>query len=1141
MKKNPISISARTFAAMPFLITGVVLLALSTIYGGSNRAGRSIARPNAPQPTQFSGTYDPHVFGAGCTTPLQHFNVPVGQTRLVVQTSAALPTNDITVTLLFGPDVAPVLVQGPEDTGTSSEALVYAPPAGVPAGRYHVQICQTPSTNGVPQMAPFTYNGIFTIDDTALPVGGGGGTPPPFGAIPQAPQDTGPKIGFENFTAPGALIPVTTTSAGLQVASVEYMGRNAGEPSIGNNWLTDTTVFYSDLQSLFVTFNDTCPLSGASATWINRAAPTAQAVDSDPIGFTDSELGRSFSGQLTLLTPTCKTSYTTDDGATWIPTQGSGFASGVDHQSIGGGRYAAPLNLNPPSPAYPHAVYYCSQEGVPNTGPPSFCSRSDTGGLTFDGPSVPLTTPPVNVCGGLHGHVKVSPKDGSVYVPFNQCDGVASVVVSLDNGITWTVRHVGTTTQSLQPSASFQDPAISIDTTGRIYYVLANNDTDAAIMTSDDHGASWQNLGEISSVYGLKNIRYPAATAGDAGRAAVSFYGTTTAGDALLGTFPGVWHLYVSNTFDGGKTWTTTDATPNAPMQRGCIWAKGGANICRNLLDFFDMTVDKNGRIEVGYVNGCEGGNCVQAPLTAQGESPAGQGNAYTDTATIARQSSGRRLFFAKDPATPTSKPGMPLLTERRVGNVIFLQWSEADTGNLMINNYEILRGTASNGETHLATVTGTQIGGTYTDVRPANDTTTYFYKVIANSSPPAGGSSCGNNEIAAPFLGDTCTGIIIHRNDPAHKEANAAQGNTPPSLLIDYVAVGEPAGSTDFLFKMKVNNLSTVPPNTRWRMAWDSFSSPGQQYYVGMTTGASGPPTFEYGTLADAGLPAVFVISETTVASCAGATTSCTLPTTGGASSFNADGTIILRVPKSAFGNPQPGALLGGVNGRTITGDVPGSPESKLERSNAFTDHTFVKAQTDQSFPASTYMVLGNSATCGTGLTAVGAVSRKTHTGVGDFDVDLPFIGTPGIECRTGGPSNDHKVVVTFPVNITSISSATVDHPNGTASIVGSPAINGSVVTINLTNVSNAQTITIHLIGVTAGSSSGNVDIPMSVLLGDTTASKTVNASDISQTKAQSGTAASNSNFRTDVTINGVINSSDISTVKSKSGTGIP
>jgi hypothetical protein len=676
---------------------------------------------------------------------------------------------------------------------------------------------------------------------------------------------------------------------------------------------------------------------------------------------------------------------------------------------------------------------------------------------------------------------------------------------------------------------------------------MATNDTDAAVMTSDNHGQTWQNLGEVSSIYGLKNIRYPAATAGDAGRAAISFYGTTTPGDALLGTFQGVWHLYVAHTFNGGVNWTTTDATPNAPMQRGCIWAQGGSSICRNLLDFFDMTVDKNGRVLVGYVNGCEGGNCVQAPLTAQGEALPNQGNAYSDTATIARQSSGRRLFAANDPASSTSKPGMPLLTQRRVANVVRLQWSEADTGNLMVNNYRILKGTVSNGETLLATVAGSQTGGTYTDTLPAGNTTTYFYKVVAVNSA---GSSCGNNEIAAPFVGDTCSGMIIHRNDPDHREANAAQGNTPPSLLIDFTAVGEPPGSSDFLFKMKVNDLSTVPPNSRWRIVWDSFSSPGEQYYVGMTTGPSGPPIFEYGTLADAGLPAILVISETRVASCTAATTSCLIPGSGANSSYNADGTITLRVPKTAFGNPQPGALLGSVNGRTITGDTgdcapdlpPCTPNNQLERSNTFIDHTFIKGQTDQSFPASTYTVSGNSASCGAGLAAVGAVSRKTHGTAGAFDVDLPFVGTPGIECRSGTASNNHKVVVTFPVPITGISGATVTPGSGgTASVSGSPVVNGSIVTVNLTNVSNAQTLIIHLLSVSDGTRTANIDVPMSVLLGDTNANKAVNSTDVSQTKAQSGTAASNTNFRTDVTVNGLINSSDVSTVKLQSGTGIP
>ncbi len=155
-------------------------------------------------------------------------------------------------------------------------------------------------------------------------------------------------------------------------------------------------------------------------------------------------------------------------------------------------------------------------------------------------------------------------------------------------------------------------------------------------------------------------------------------------------------------------------------------------------------------------------------------------------------------------------------------------------------------------------------------------------------------------------------------------------------------------------MFKLKVNSLASIPANSRWRVVWDSFSaeafdSGAQQYYVGMTTGPDGVPKFEYGTLADAGVPAVFVISETSRGDALAG------------SNYNADGTITIYVPKWAVGYPQPGDLLGAVNGRTLTADVPGSAQSKLERSNLFVDHTFVKAQTDNSYPAATYTIAGN------------------------------------------------------------------------------------------------------------------------------------------------------------------------------------
>jgi hypothetical protein len=164
-------------------------------------------------------------------------------------------------------------------------------------------------------------------------------------------------------------------------------------------------------------------------------------------------------------------------------------------------------------------------------------------------------------------------------------------------------------------------------------------------------------------------------------------------------------------------------------------------------------------------------------------------------------------------------------------------------------------------------------------------------------------------------------------------------------------------------------------------------------------------------------------------------------------------------------------------------------------------------------------------------------AVSRKTH-GTGTFDVNLPLTGEPGVECRTGGMGGDHTLVFTFSNNIVSGNASVT---SGAGNVTGS-SFAGKTMSVELTGVADAQQITVTLSGVTDAFSQVFPDttVSMNVLLGDTTGNKAVNSSDIAQTKAQSGTAASEANFREDVTVNGEINSSDIALVKSRSGKGI-
>src|SRR2546427_6872473 len=197
--------------------------------------------------------------------------------------------------------------------------------------------------------------------------------------VPNVPAPPGNEpLGFEIFEAPGTLVNVTSTSQGPASTTVEYIGHDAGEPSIGVNWqstqdpVNGMTAYQSDLQTDFVKFDDSCPTSGVKAIWYNSQAPTSQLIDSDPIGFVDPITGRVFCGQLTLTTPGCKISFTDTDGKDplgnpgptgWTGTTGPA-GSGIDHETIGGGPYHLINGIAPPHSPYANAVYYCSQEGV---------------------------------------------------------------------------------------------------------------------------------------------------------------------------------------------------------------------------------------------------------------------------------------------------------------------------------------------------------------------------------------------------------------------------------------------------------------------------------------------------------------------------------------------------------------------------------------------------------------------------------------------------------------------------------------------------------------------------------------------------------------------------------------------------------
>jgi Dockerin type I domain len=171
--------------------------------------------------------------------------------------------------------------------------------------------------------------------------------------------------------------------------------------------------------------------------------------------------------------------------------------------------------------------------------------------------------------------------------------------------------------------------------------------------------------------------------------------------------------------------------------------------------------------------------------------------------------------------------------------------------------------------------------------------------------------------------------------------------------------------------------------------------------------------------------------------------------------------------------------------------------------------------------------------------LTSV--VSQKTHGSAGTFNIELPQTAKPGIECRSGGPTEDYTILFTFAHDI-SVSDAEVT--SGVGSVVNF-SVTSNQVTVNLTGVDNQQIIVITLFNVSDGINTRNVQATMGVLLGDVNADSQVDSGDLLLVKQQTlqpvNDNAGTSNFREDVNTDGNIDSGDLIITKRQTLTGLP
>lgn len=603
------------------------------------------------------------------------------------------------------------------------------------------------------------------------------------------------------------------------------LGGSAGEPSIGVGRLgaqhiPNAAMYIAALEVLRVT-RDEClaPTRQETDTWVDKTAPNNGLATLDPILFTDFRTGRTFASQLG---PKCSfLSFSDDDGESWLPSQGCGINAGVDHQSVGGGPFPASDPIG--GIGYPDATYYCSQDAAI-----AQCAVSRDGGVTF-GPAIPIYN--ISQCGGLHGHVKVGP-DGTAYVPNKNCLGLQGVARSTDTGTSWTVHAV-------PGSASGEtDPSLDIGPDNTVYFAFSAGSTYVA--TSTDQGETWSAPINLGAAFGVANSVFPEAVAGDAGRAAVAFLGTTGTGP-VYGTdttLPVEWHLYVATTYDGGLSWTTMDATPNDPVQRGAICTQG--TTCgdgRNLLDFNDITIDDEGRVLVAWADGCVGSCSGGGPQSG------------TDLARISGQVGGKRLLAAFD----NQPPGKVGVQATDVNGAVVLEWFAADDLGSPIGGYEIERSTDGVNFTTVDTVSATTFR--YIDSpAPPPSAQDYFYRVRAFNGVGQGGV-CPAVPVGEPPIlipDDPCQapGVQV-TTDPAGDQTGAP-GNEGLDLKEAFIAEpwdpSEPADD-DLEFRIRLHSSldPLPPPNGFWYVY---FTYRGVNYYVAMTTGDTPVPSFEYGRI---------------------------------------------------------------------------------------------------------------------------------------------------------------------------------------------------------------------------------------------------------------------------------------------------
>jgi hypothetical protein len=800
-----------------------------------------------------------------------------------------------------------------------------------------------------------------------------------------------------------------------------------------------------------------------------------------------------------LQTLTCNSALRSyDDGATWLTSEGC--FPGTDRQWM--------AVYDPNSSATGRRIYLSANGQTQGC----YFLVSTDNGLTYLPPD-PLNNPDGAIGGSCIGRYAVNPANGHIYVP-----GSSNTKVSLDGGVTFLNRP--------RPTGVADNlfATIVVDTAGNLWQAWINNaNTKAFVSYSTDEGQTWSTPIQVSTGAGspagttpdLHSVIMPWIVVGDPGRVAVVYYGTTNTGTTEVG--PGdvnaLWYPFASistNAMDPNPTWTQVQADEH-PNHRstictggtGCVLSQTNGD--RSMADFFAVDKDSEGRIYIAYNENSDLSLVVPAANEFIGK---------PINATI-RLRTGPSLFAAKGDLLPDPKPANIAITSANAsGGTLTVQgnhglppgnWASDPAGDA---KYPIVPVPSAN---HPALdLRETSISDDGTNLNVKLKMSDLSAAALADAAT-AGGTPAW---LVTWFQAKGGVGPAMTSGDPySHKfvkwlgqamfqygtvsSVNSAALGAPTPKTLTYIPEGVATGvvnGNDVTITVPLTSFGLVPGDKIDHVIAYSLV---EQADALLTDWADQVKSFSYGI----GTPL--------------------------ANQHTPDGYIQVSTDNFATSTI---ATVNNAN-NTWTASLPASGAIVCARQVLAKDLYTSVWDDVQAGPTA-------CASVGTPmLTSV--VSRKIHGGAGAFDVNMPLLGTRGVECRTSGNGKDHTIIFTFPNNIVSVGSAevTAHNPGGSTGQVLNGALgpNLNQYTANLTDVSNAQylTITLHSVVDSLGLSADVVSPQIGILAGDVNASGSVTSGDTNLCKAQALQPLTSSNFRQDVNASGAITTGDVNVTK--------